>query len=174
MNTLETIRAKIRADIAADEAGILGHGIIRRTIEKWRGKKITRRLLADVQKGCPDGVTAYWRDQYGMLQIELSGLPGAGEGYSYSFLIGHHHGAGLESYDPDTFERMDSCHAEPARQRNRDRAALLADTASLKTYTAAVDRVRDSWAMLDGIEFGTPAYQIIHDLQRMTGLEKRR
>lgn len=182
MNTLKELVIKIQTEQKQETAGIEVHNIIAAVLrESFDGKRITRRLVTKVQERMPQGATVYWDEIAGMVNLKVRGYPGMHE-YGYSALIGYDSqptnpkllGAYISDYHAPAFEQTDVCHGIAAIERNKARGALLADTAKLRTLAAAVDKVRAGWAVLDGIEYGTPEHQAQFIVQRMTGLTRER
>lgn len=182
MNTLRELVIKIQTEQKQETAGIEVHNIIAAVLrESFDGKKITRRLVTKVQERMPQGATVYWDEIAGTVNLKVRGYPGVHE-YGYSALIGYNSqptnpnvaGAYLSEYHAPAFEQTDICHGVAAIERNKARAALLADTAKLRSLAAAVDQVRAGWAVLEGIEYGTPEYQAQFIVWKMTGLARER
>lgn len=71
---VSSIRAKIEATIARELVYQKYHKMFRDVLAKWEGKKITKRLLTDLQKAIPDA-RFIWDEIASMLYIKVYNTP---------------------------------------------------------------------------------------------------
>jgi hypothetical protein len=161
--------------IEQENWAIAAHDALASVLAGWKGKKLNRRVLTQFQdKFMPDiaareKAVFYWRDDYGMLNVELWGIgPWTDHGKRLSMSVAYHSqpteprlvGAFVGNYDPASFEYADNCHGNAAKERNVQRKSLLSDTELLDRLASLVEQANTALEAIEAVtEYGQPAFQ---------------
>ena len=161
-----SLRGQIWSDIYAENYGIAAHKALADVLrDRFNGKKLTKRVegyfLDKFFVNAPElkekAVVRYSED-FGQCKLQLWGVC-CWKSYDKRLeMFICNKGEASNAFNHDSFERADSCHASPAEERNKARAAFCQgdDIKRVAAIVAQMDSLRAELEQLT--EHGKPGY----------------
>jgi hypothetical protein len=189
MTTEEKLREKVADDITRESLGITLHDTLRDLIAaKWAGKKVNKRICDQFAAALGDGMRATGGEirvslEYiaSMCYLRCYGIKGAekyentirlflgyaGNGYSQGDIEA---GRSFQYLTVPGFEENNIANGSAARNRNADRAKLLAGD-ELTKIARLIDTINTAKKNLAALtDYGTAANQVKYDAERLAGI----
>lgn len=171
MNTKETIKETIEADIAREQIGIDLFNQLVEIFKPFEGKKISKRLATAIEKALPDYTVSYSTD-YGHYSIRIWGN-GIDFNERYDFLIGYesnpYYNEGPHEESHSGFRDFSGRYGFHAEERNVKRKAYLEDDSELSYLSNAIEDYKEAVGKLNSISnFDFPSW---HSVTNSTGVK---
>lgn len=148
MNTLETIKQVVQADIDREEIGIQMYERILGVIKKFEGKKITKAMATAVEKELsPEGYVVSYSPRHGMFYVSIWK-----KNYNdrIEFLFGHESDPtfriGDSRKERSGFAYSNTCYGDAAKERNAARLAMLQNEEGLNDFARVLDTMKEAKA----------------------------
>lgn len=152
-----------RENIERDTRNISHFDLLLPIVRAHDGKPFGSRFRADCRVAVPSA------GRYSIAGMFYIRVQSDDEKCRTDFIVGHTAAVSLATFESNTFAR------EPARQRIKRNAQLLADeNAVLTNLIDAIADVRNGWRYITGFEFGTAGYEASITARRITGLKENR
>lgn len=170
--TVASLLDLLRAEQATEEFWNAAHVKAAGVLSKWVGKKLTKRINAELATAFPEGATL--RDGFNGPEILITNQPNREGGFRDSLFVCYHSQA--NDFRMEHFEAMDICHGTACAERISQRQALMEDCRLLQRIADRINGLRDAWESLTSILEDTEGKAWVERTMfwRMTGLEEKR